>query len=132
MSAAKQQWLVFSADQHAFATHTGDIVEIVPITNLNTEQEAVPGVLGWVDVEGEMIPVLDLVEHLHHKQLSYEHHEIIVIQGKDQLVGLMAERILAVTQHGAENELEHCVAEKELLQDVHYLKPYSLAVMRQS
>lgn len=132
MAAAQQQWLVFSAHEHAFATETDDIIEIVRITDLLPSDEPLPGVIGWINVRGEMVPVLDLVEHFHHTRKSYEYHEIIVTHGKEQMIGFMAEKILAVTQAGQEGELEHCVSEKSLLADVQYLEPKKLAVMRQS
>jgi purine-binding chemotaxis protein CheW len=132
VNAAKQQWLVFSAQQHAFAADTNDIIEIVRINDLLPSDEPMPGILGWINVRGEMVPVMDLVEHIHHQQKTYDFHEIIVIKGKDQMIGLMAERILAVTQEGLEGELEHCVSEKSLLENVEYLQPNTLAVMRQS
>ncbi len=131
MSAQKQQWLVFSAEQHSFAIHTDEIVEIVPVERNTLTSLSAPGVIGWIDVQSQKVPILDLVAQIFHKTPEYGHHEIIVIRGKEQLIGLMAERVLAVTQLGCEQGLNHCV-EQGLLDSIHYLKPEHLAVMRHS
>lgn len=131
MDSAKQQWLVFSATQHSFAVDTSEIVEIVPVVQKEPEKADLPGVLGWIEVQDEKVPVIDLVGRFHHKQ-SYPQNEIIVVKGAEQLIGLMAERVIAVTTCGDEAKLHHCIHEPNLISDVMYLSPNSIAIARHS
>lgn len=131
MDSATQQWLVFSATQYSFAVDTNEIVEIVPVSQREPEQADLPGVVGWIEVRDEKVPIIDLVANFYQAQ-SYPQNEIIVVKGKDQLIGIAAERVLAVTTQGQEPALPSSVHERAMIQEVMYLKPETLRVERHS
>lgn len=133
---AEQQnnyWIIFSAENHTFACSMKEVIEIVRVTDLLPCTEAMPAVVGWVNVRGEMVPVVDLVDHLFKQNHDYAHNEIIILKTKDQMLGCIAERILAVSAPGQESELDHCFSEDnpQFLKDITYLDSSNLMMMRQ-
>ncbi len=133
MNDVTQQWLVFSADQYAFAYSTDDVIEIVRVTDLQPCTEPMPSVKGWVNVRGEVMPVVDLVEHYYSKKTEYPYHEIVVVRTKEQSIGCLTEKILAVTAQGQEQKLDHCLSPEyvHLMKDLKYINRDQLVIKRQ-
>lgn len=133
---AEQQnnyWIIFSAENHTFACSMKEVIEIVRVTDLLPSTEPMPSVVGWINVRGDMVPVVDLVEHIFDKNHDYIHNEIIVLKTTGQTIGCVAERILAVSSPGQENELNHCFTDEnsQFFKEITYLDSSNLKIMRQ-
>lgn len=129
MNDAAQQWLVFSAENHAFAFQSSDVIEIIRVSDLIPNSEPIPGVLGWVNSQGKTLAVVDLIENLYKVKKHYLCNEIIVVKGKEKTIGVAVEKLLAVMQPGTSSDLDCLTGEaSRAVKGVRYLKAAELSL----
>ena len=92
----RQDYLVFSSDNHLFALPTTDIIRAIRVVALTPVPEAPPLLRGMLNLAGTMIPVVDMNLRLKNslRPISLDNRIIIIESGR--LIGLLVEFILDV------------------------------------
>lgn len=92
MSAAPL--LAFRVCGLAYALLIADVVEVAAMVEIIPLPDAPPGVLGLINRHGELLPLLDLRQALHHRSVPVDANTFfIVVQQHDQRMGLVVDDI---------------------------------------
>ena len=97
VAAARLEVLEFRLAQERYAVETRHVREVYPLKDLTVVPCTPPFVLGIVNVRGRILPVLDLriLFDLPEQGLT-DLHRIILIEGNELVVGLLADATLGV------------------------------------
>jgi len=109
---AKQQFLIFFIDDEAFAVSAQDIVEILPMVNMNHIPKTEDYVSGMMNYRGVMTPVIDLPMLLTTKPSQQKVcTRIIIINNQFHNVfkytGLIAEKVIRTSQLDTDKFTKH-------------------------
>ena len=97
VAAASLELLEFRLANECYALETRYVREVYPLKNLTPLPCTPPFVLGIVNVRGRILPVLDLKKFFElPEQGLTDLHRIILVQGHDLELGLLADVIAGV------------------------------------
>lgn len=97
VAAASLELLEFRLARESYALETRYVREVCPLKNLTPLPCTPPFVLGIVNVRGRILPVLDLKKFFElPEQGLTDLHRIILVQGNDLELGLLADVIVGV------------------------------------
>jgi purine-binding chemotaxis protein CheW len=104
VAGASLELLEFRLARESYALETRYVREVCPLKNLTPLPCTPPFVLGIVNVRGRILPVLDLKKFFDlPEQGLTDLHRIILVQGNDLEVGLLADVIVGVRIVPVEN-----------------------------
>jgi len=88
------QWVVFHVADQEYALGVDQIVEVLRMASLTPVAESPVGFAGILNLRGQAVPVLDLVERLagQHRPADPD-QAIVVVQHQDRLVGLVVDAV---------------------------------------
>jgi purine-binding chemotaxis protein CheW len=106
-------------DQQRYALRVSGVARVVRMVEITAMPKAPCGVLGLVNVQGEVLPVVDLRNCLGHPPRALRPEDVLVIAGVDgQRVALAADAVAGVVQYP-----EHfIVGDQEVLRRPEYLE----------
>lgn len=98
--------LVFNINDDCFALDTSNVIEVVPLINLQSLPNSPDSVAGIFNYHGSSVPVIDMCRYFNKVDYSKNYNtRIILIKYTDasesRLVGLIAEKVTDVVQHDA-------------------------------
>lgn len=113
----QQCFVLFEVGDHVCAILASDVIEILPMMTLSTQAGSPPIVVGFMNLEGTAVPVLDLqrlIENCDESIAVELYTPVIVVRHGDMQIGLIASRIQCIVwADGSELTAlpDHCVAQ---------------------
>lgn len=94
-----EQYIVFVSNQQDFAIDISKVERIIEYKKPKDLPETSDYLLGVIQYNSQVIPIIDLGIRLYNKKSDYDiDTKIIVIMWKDKLIGLLVEDILGIQQ----------------------------------
>ena len=100
-----KQYIIFKTNSQSFGLEIDRIDKIIEFEEGKIIPEPLPYMLGIIEYNGKVLPVIDLSKRLYDIDIvRKEGTKIIVVKWKDKLIGLAVEDILGIKSYGEEYE----------------------------
>ena len=100
-----KQYIIFKTNSQSFGLEIDRIDKIIEFEEGKRIPEPLPYMLGIIEYNGKVLPVIDLSKRLYDIDIvRNEATKIIVVKWKDKLIGLAVEDILGIKSYGEEYE----------------------------
>jgi purine-binding chemotaxis protein CheW len=106
-------------DEQRYALRVSGVVRVVRMVEITAMPQAACGVLGLVNVQGEVLPVVDLRSSLGHPARQLQPQDVLIIAGTgSRKVALPADAVAGVVEYPE----QAVVADREMLRRPEYLE----------
>jgi len=91
------QFVTFDLAGQTYGVNVADVVEVIRMVGMSKAPEALPFVVGLVNIRGRIVPAVDMRARLHLERGEYSLATPILVAGTDDTsVGLIVDRVLEV------------------------------------
>lgn len=98
MNSGSEQYIQFEIGQEKYAIHISEIHEIIKMQEISEIPNVKPYVKGVINLRGKIVPVISLRELFGLEKEEYKKQtRIIVVNHKDETVGIIVDRVDKVT-----------------------------------
>lgn len=112
-----EQYIVFIANEEKFAIDISKVERIIEYTQPKKVPEASEFLLGVIQYNSEVIPIIDLSMRLYNlKSIQDEDTKVIVVLWKEGHIGFLVDDILGI-EHFSEEQYEKMDRETHILKD---------------
>lgn len=112
-----EQYIVFIANEEKFAIDISKVERIIEYTQPKKIPEASEFLLGVIQYNSEVIPIIDLSMRLYNlKSIQDEDTKVIVVLWKEGHIGFLVDDILGI-EHFNEEQYEKMDRETHILKD---------------
>ena len=112
-----QQYIVFKVLEQKFALSIHAISRIVPLSSITPVPDTADSIMGVMESEEQVIPVIDLAKRFFDKHFEKTMHtQVIIVYWNDLQIGIIVDEIIEITQFSEEQidrELEKITALEE-------------------
>ena len=112
-----QQYIVFKVLEQKFALSIHAISRIVPLSSITPVPDTADSIMGVMESEEQVIPVIDLAKRFFDKRFEETMHtQVIIVYWNDLQIGIIVDEIIEITQFSEEQidrELEKITALEE-------------------
>lgn len=109
-----QQYIVFKVLEQKFALSIQAISRIVPLSGITPVPDTADSIMGVMESEEQVIPVIDLAKRFFDKRFEETMHtQVIIVYWNDLQIGIIVDEIIEITQFSEEQidrELEKITA----------------------
>ena len=97
MSKVENQYVTFELDDQSYGVNVSEVVEVIRMVGMSESPEAVPYVVGLMNIRGHVVPVVDMRARLNLGTAKYTlATPILVARSNDASIGLVVDRVLEV------------------------------------
>lgn len=97
MGKSDLQYVTFELCGQTYGAPVEDVLEVIRMVGMSESPEALPYVLGLINVRGHVVPVVDMRARLHLARAEYTlETPIMLTRHGDITVGLVIDRVLEV------------------------------------
>ncbi|WP_208560875.1 chemotaxis protein CheW [Marinilactibacillus kalidii] len=101
--------ILFRVGEQVYAISIADTDRVVHVENYTIVPDVSSYVIGMQDIEGTIVPMIDLSERFFNQRLeSYDQSDTVVVNWKEEKVGLTVNEVLSVESYSDEQ-----ISEKE-------------------
>ena len=112
-----QQYIVFKVLEQKFALSIHAISRIVPLSSITPVPDTADSIMGVMESEEQVIPVIDLTKRFFDKRFEETMHtQVIIVYWNDLQIGIIVDEIIEIIQFSEEQidrELEKITALEE-------------------
>ena len=112
-----QQYIVFKVLEQKFALSIHAISRIVPLSGITPVPDTADSIMGVMESEEQVIPVIDLAKRFFDKRFEETMHtQVIIVYWNDLQIGIIVDEIIEITNFSEEQidrELEKITALEE-------------------
>lgn len=112
-----QQYIVFKVLEQKFALSIHAISRIVPLSSITPVPDTADSIMGVMESEEQVIPVIDLAKRFFDKRFEETMHtQVIIVYWNDLQIGIIVDEIIEITNFSEEQidrELEKITALEE-------------------
>lgn len=109
-----QQYIVFKVLEQKFALSIHAISRIVPLSSITPVPDTADSIMGVMESEEQVIPVIDLAKRFFDKRFEETMHtQVIIVYWNDLQIGIIVDEIIEITNFSEEQidrELEKITA----------------------
>ena len=109
-----QQYIVFKVVEQKFALSIHAISRIVPLSSITPLPDTADSIMGVMESEEQVIPVIDLAKRFFDKRFEKTMHtQVIIVYWNDLQIGIIVDEIIEITNFSEEQidrELEKITA----------------------
>ena len=112
-----QQYIVFKVLEQKFALSIHAISRIVPLSSITPVPDTADSIMGVMESEEQVIPVIDLAKRFFDKRFEETMHtQVIIVYWNDLQIGIIVDEIIEITnfrEDQIDSELEKITALEE-------------------
>lgn len=112
-----QQYIVFKVLEQKFALSIHAISRIVPLSSITPVPDTADSIMGVMESEEQVIPVIDLAKRFFDKRFEETMHtQVIIVYWNDLQIGIIVDEIIEITNFSEDQidrELEKITALEE-------------------
>lgn len=92
-SSTEQQWVTYKIKNTHYAAPVGCIREILPYMDITPALGTPPHVLGFINLRGQAVTVMDTEQRYSDNKTSLEKMYIMVLEGEQSPVGIIVDKV---------------------------------------